>query len=75
MTQSPPSQTAELAKAHAIADTKLMLGYLEQFDAACNVYQLRLDLARAGDDLREILMVRDDVEREFEAVCCDEDLP
>ena len=65
--------TAENILIHeATLEIKEAIGLLKLHGANKDANSLAMDLARAGSDLREVLMVREDADRLVEAATCDE---
>ena len=58
--------------ADATADIKTAIGLLKLHGANRDANTLAMDLARAGSDLRKVLMVREDADRLVEAATFDE---
>ena len=58
--------------ADATADIKTAIGLLKLHGANRDANTLAMDLARAGSDLRKVLMVREDADRLAEAATFDE---
>ncbi len=62
-TAADPMTTNAALLADATADIKTAIGLLKLHGANKDASSLAMDLTRAGTDLREVLMVREDADR------------